>query len=146
MKLFLTLFALFTLGIGSYAQQYKVYSVVGNVTSNGKPIQKGILINGNCPITIPDKSKVILLDETAKEMITLSTASSGLLKDLIIPIKNKKKLTDAYFQYVLKKMAEDDSPLDKNVMQSSASSYRDGDSTILNLCCPEGDSVGPTNP
>lgn len=135
MKHLLILFTMLSLGIGCYAQQYKVYSVVGKVTSNSKPILKGMSVDGNCPITIQDKSKVIMLDEASKEMITIATASSGLLKDLI-SVKNRKKVTDSYFQYILKKMAEKDNSHDKNVMQSSASAFRDGDSILMNLCCP----------
>ena len=137
-QLFLFLTTLFFCVV-CQAQQYKVYSVVGTVTANDKQIQRGMLIKGNCLIAISENSKIIILDESAKEMITLSSHVSGQLNDLVGSNQNRKKLTDTYFQYVLKKMTEGDSPRDRNYMQSTASSYRDGDSTILNLCCPEED-------
>ena len=128
--LFLFLTTLFSCVV-CQAQQYKVYSVVGMVTANEKQIQRGMLINGNCPIVIFENSKIILLDESAKEMITLSSPISGQLKNLIGSTTSRKKLTDSFFQYILKKMTKDDSPRDINVMQSSASSYREGDTLVL---------------
>lgn len=138
-QFFLFLTALFFCVV-CQAQQYKVYSVVGTVKTNGKHIQRGMLIKENCPITISENSKIIVLNENAKEMITLSTPTSGQLKDIIGATPNRKKLSDSYFQYVLKKMTEDDSPRDKNIMQSAATSYRDADSVMMNICCPEEDS------
>ena len=130
---------MFFLCVVCQAQQYKVYSVVGQVTANGKQIQRGMLIKGNCPIVIAENSKIIVLDERAKEMITLSSPISGQLKDIIGANSNRKTLSDSYFQYVLKKMTEDDSPRDKNIMQSAATSYRDADSVMINIDYPEDD-------
>ena len=72
-------------------------------------------------------------------MITLSSPISGQLKDIIGANSNRKTLSDSYFQYVLKKMTEDDSPRDKNIMQSAATSYRDADSVMINIDYPEDD-------
>ena len=125
------------------AQQYKVYSVVGTVTANDQQIQRGMLITMNCHMSFSKNSKIIILDESAKEMITLSTSVSGQLKDLIAANQNRKKLSESYFQYILKKMTEDDSPRDKNVMQSTAASYREGDTLVLQKLFPS-DSIMDT--
>ena len=76
-----------------HAQQYKVYSVVGTVTANEQQIQRGMLIKWNCHMSISKNSKIILLDESAKEMITLSSPVSGQLKDLVAANKNRKILS-----------------------------------------------------
>ena len=120
-----------------HAQQYRVYSVVGTVTANERQIQRAMLINGNCHMVISMNSKIIILDESAKEMITLASPVSGQLKDLIGQTQNRRKMSEFYFQYILRKMTEDDSPRDKNYMQSSASSYREGDTLVLQTLLPQ---------
>lgn len=137
MKQLLLFLTTFLVCVVCQAQQYRVYSVVGTVTTNEKQIQRGLLINGDCYIAISKNSKIILLDENAKEMITLSSPVFGQLKDLIGQTKNRRKMSGSYFQYVLQKMTEDDSPRDKSVMQSSASSYREGDTLVLQTLLPQ---------
>ena len=143
MKQLFFLFATIFLCVVCHAQQYKVYSVVGTVTANEQQIQRGMLIKSNCQVSISKNSKIIILDESAKEMITFSSPVSGQFKDLIGSNQNRKKLSNSYFQYILKKMTEDNSPRDKNVMQSTAASYREGDTLVLQTLFPS-DSIMDT--
>ena len=143
MKQLFFLFATIFLCVVCHAQQYKVYSVVGTVTVNEQQIQRGMLIKSNCQVSISKNSKIIILDESAKEMITFSSPVSGQLKDLIGSNQNRKKLSNSYFQYILKRMTEGDTPRDKNVMQSAASSYREGDTLVLQTLFPA-DSIMDT--
>lgn len=137
-KKLLLLFFISVIGLSSLAQEYQVYSVKGEVTcgegQNTIPAMVGMGIDTSTFITIPEGGRLVVLDESKKELYTMKNAVSGKMADVIQKEENSvQQLTDSYLTYIKSKMKDDGSPKDRNYRQSAASSYRDPDSLLLEL-------------
>lgn len=127
MKKILVLMLLSFVTLVASAQSYKVYSVQGKVTVQGKPVKERQAISGSQTMTIPAGAKIILFDHAHKRLATLKTAGTGKVSALVQKAGNNvKQLSGSYLAFITKKMTEG-SKSGNTYMQSAGTAYRDFD-------------------
>ena len=135
MKHILIYLLLFTASY-SFAQNYIVYSVVGNVyfSTNGAytTIKKNQVLTSNSYIKIAEGGTLIVLNQDEKKLCTIKTIGEGTITSLLATTGNKSQsLTESYFTYIIEKMKSDGKENPNTYMQSAGTSYRDVDSTTI---------------
>lgn len=121
---------LFTWVAFCQAQQFKVYSVVGEAKANGITIVQGMSLECNSLLTISDNSKVILLDLKNKRLYTIQAPANDKVEKLL-PKGTAKDISEAYFQYITSKLLSSDEEEQRQAMPRAATSFRDGDTTLI---------------
>ena len=140
-KIIIASLLIFICGSVCSAQDFLVYTVKGDITVyRGSKIEKivsGMTLKSNDIINIPAESRLVILNESSKELHTIKAASNGQLSKLIVGEGNtKQQLTDSYLSFIKQKITGANSQQDKNYMQAAGTSYRDVDSTISNILVP----------
>ena len=124
----------------AHSQQYKVYSVTGNVSAEGKAIVAKQVLSAKSFLSIAKGGKVILFDSVHDSLITLKTEGRGTVATLIKASGNtEKKISGSYLSFITQKITSDEKR-GSTYMQSAGSAYRDTDSLLLNVLVPN-DSV-----
>jgi hypothetical protein len=123
------------------AQTYIVYIATGNVTvmTNGQcqPLKKGQELNEQSVVSILQGGQVVLLNKTERKLYTIKSQGKGKLSSLLRMQENKSQdITEAYVSYISEKIKSDNETNQKNYMQSAGTSYRDGDSTLIQTLYP----------
>ena len=128
------MFSIF-MGTNSSAQNYIVYSVKGEIVMNKtKEVKPGMSLKADDIIIIGQNSRIVILSEKEKRLYTIKTPGQGSLKQLFEKKENSfRKITDTYIAFLKKKISNADKVADKNYMQSAASSYREDDSTCVDI-------------
>lgn len=140
MRKYLFVIFLFFAYTYSYAQQYKVYSVTGNVTVNGKPVVAKQSLTSNSILSISKGGRIILFDSSSNKLTTLKNEGKGnIASHLKIAGNSEKTISGSYLSFIAQKMTSEDKK-GRTYMQSAGSSYRDVDSLLLNAIVPN-DSV-----
>lgn len=126
----------------SYAQDYLVYTVKGDVIyKSGASVVKvepGMKLNAKVQITIPADSRLIVLNEASKKLYTIKVETVDLLENLVKKQGNStQQLTESYLAFIKQKITDSGNPKDKNHMQSAGTSYRDADSLLLKTLVPD---------
>jgi hypothetical protein len=94
----------------------------------------GMALNIDDYITLKNNARIVILSEKEKRLYTIKTAGQGRLKDFFEKKDNSfRKITDQYIVFLKNKISNSDKTLDKNHMQSAASSYREDDSTCVDI-------------
>jgi len=138
-KIFSTL-VLFVLTIVANAQQYKVYSVAGTVTVDGKAVVAKQVLTSKSVLSISKGGKIILFDSTNNKLTTLKSEGKGNIATLVKMEGNSEKaISGSYLSFITQKMTSEDKK-DNTYMQSAGSAYRDADSLLLDAIVPN-DSV-----
>lgn len=138
-KFFITL-VLFVLTIVANAQQYKVYSVTGTVTVDGKSVVAKQVLTSKSVLSISKGGKIILFDGTNNKLTTLKSEGKGNIATLVKMAGNSEKaISGSYLSFITQKMTSEDKK-DNTYMQSAGSAYRDADSLLLDAIIPN-DSV-----
>lgn len=134
-KIFITLI-LFVLTIVANAQQYKVYSVTGNVTVDGKAAVSKQVLTSKSVLSISKGGKIILFDSTNNKLTTLKSEGKGNIATLVKMTGNSEKtISGSYLSFITQKMTSEDKK-DNTYMQSAGSAYRDADSLLLDAIIP----------
>ena len=120
----------------SFAQNYIVYSVVGEVclSTNGTytTIEKKQVLTSNSYIKIAEGGTLIVLNQDEKKLCTIKTIGEGTITSLLATTGNKSQsLTESYFTYIIEKMKSDGKENPNTYMHSAGTSYRDVDSTTI---------------
>lgn len=140
MKKILITFTMFLMTFIVNAQQYKVYSVTGNVSADGKGVEAKQTLTAKSVLSIEKGGKIILFDSTNNSLATLKTEGKGTVATLLkVAGNSEKKLSGSYLSFITQKMTSDDKK-DNTYMQSAGSAYRDADSLLLDAIVPN-DSV-----
>ena len=123
------------------AQTYQVYTVRGDVKCNNGLNESlatvGIVLQDNTKLTVPNGGRIVVLNETNRQLHTINGATSGTVAELL-----KKddvhvlRLTDSFFSYIKSKLNESIATKDNSYLQSAGTSYREGDSIILQTLFP----------
>lgn len=135
MKHILIYLLLFTASY-SFAQNYIVYSVVGNVyfSTNGAytTIKKNQVLTSKSCIKIAEGGTLIVLNQEEKKLCTIKVMGEGTIASLLATAGNKSQsLTESYFTYIIEKMKSDGKENPNTYMQSAGTSYREVDSTTI---------------
>lgn len=130
--LFIILLALFTVTVS--AQTYHVYSVLGKVTSTvggtSKNVTPKMTLSAATSLTVADASRIVLINEQAKQMCTIKGAAKGTVKQLLGgKTASVKTVSPQYIAVLMKKSSGNTSR--SAYMQSAATSYRDLDSLLV---------------
>lgn len=134
-KIFIT-FLLLIVTLFANAQQYKVYSVTGNVTADGKSVVAKQVLTAKSILSIAKGAKIILFDSTNNKLTTLKAEGKGNIASLLKMAGNSEKaISGSYLSFITQKMTSEDKK-DNTYMQSAGSAYRDtddlfGDSVIV---------------
>ena len=129
-------------GTFCFAQDFLVYTVKGDITvkkgGNIEKVTPGMSLKSIDFVNIPVESRLVVLNESNKELHTIKNASSDQLGRLIgVEGNTKQQLTDSYLSFIKQKIAGVDTQKDKNYMQAAGTSYRDvNDSTMLDILVP----------
>jgi hypothetical protein len=95
-------------------------------------LQKAQSLTEKSVISIKDKGQLILLNKTERKLCTFKDTGQGTISSLLSMQGNKTQdLNDSYFSYISEKIKSGDEGNQKNYMQSAGTSYRDGDSTLI---------------
>ena len=124
------------------AQTYQVYSVKGDIVleQGGKKekVIPGMKLLAGSVLTIPEQSRLVVLDESKKELYTVKIAANDELGKLIVTNGNTtQQLTDSYMAFIKQKITDSGDPKEKNYKQSAATSYRETDSLLLKILVPK---------
>lgn len=130
--LFIILLALFTVTVS--AQTYHVYSVLGKVTftvgGTPKNVTPKMTLSAATSLTVADASRIVLINEQAKQMCTIKGAAKGTVKQLLGgKTASVKTVSPQYIAVLMKKSSGNTSR--SAYMQSAATSYRDLDSLLV---------------
>jgi len=107
------------------AQLYKVYTVKGNVTCEKGKVSPGNLLMAEWVMSIPDKGKVVLLDEQGKHLITLKEKGTDTVVGHISKKGNKSKgVTGKYMSYISEKVSTKHLVDPSTYMQSQGAANR----------------------
>ena len=114
-----------------YGQNYKVYSVTGKVTANGKDVATQQAVTSKTVLDIAKGGKIILFDESNSKLATLKGAGKGSVAELLKKAGNsEKKISGSYLAFVADKMVSGGKK-GSTYMQSAGTAYRNTDD-ILN--------------
>ena len=135
MKHILIYLLLFTASY-SFAQNYIVYSAIGDVSicTNGQysTIEKSQKLTGSSYIKIAEGGSLIVINQDEKKLCTIKTVGEGSITSLLSETGNKtQSLTESYFTYIIDKMKSDGKENPNTYMQSAGTTYRDIDSTTI---------------
>lgn len=120
----------FLLALFANAQQYKVYSVTGKVSADGKAVETKQMLSTKSILSIPKGGKIILFDGTRNMLTTLKTEGKGTVASLLkISGNTEKELSGSYLSFIIQKMTSDDEK-NNTYMQSAGSAYRDSDNLL----------------
>lgn len=122
-KIFFTLVLLFMTLIAN-AQQYKVYSVTGKVTADGKTVVARQVLTAKSVLSIPKGGKIVLYNTTNKKLTTLKVAGNGTVATLMKLGGNSNINSGSYLSFITNKMTNDESK-DNTYMQSAGTVYRE---------------------
>ena len=140
MKKYLITMVLFMVTFVVNAQQYKVYSVTGPVTIDGKAVKSKQVLSAKDVLSISKGGKIILFDSANKKLTTLKSEGKGVVASLVKMAGNSEKvISGSYLSFITQKMTSEDKK-DNTYMQSAGSAYRDADSLLLDAIVPN-DSV-----
>lgn len=136
MKHILIYLLLFTASY-SFAQNYIVYSAIGDVSicTNGQynTIEKSQKLTGNSYIKIAEGGYLIVINQDEKKLCTIKTVGEGSITSLLSETGNRtQSLTESYFTYIIDKMKSGGKENPNTYMQSAGTTYRDIDSTTMN--------------
>lgn len=138
-KCFFTL-VLFVTTIIANAQQYKVYSVTGTVTENGKAVVVKHMLTSKSVLSISKGGRIILFDSTNNKLITLKSEGKGNIASLVkIAGNSEKVISGSYLSFITQKMTSEDKK-DNTYMQGAGFAYRDADSLLMDAIV-SGDTV-----
>ena len=122
-KIFITLVLLFVTFIAN-AQQYKVYSVAGTVTADGKAVVTKQTLTAKSILSISKGGKIIIFDSTSNKLTTLKSEGKGTIASLVKMAGNSEKaISGSYLSFITEKMTSEDKK-DNTYMQSAGSAYR----------------------
>lgn len=125
MKQIAILLSIFLYVTPCLAQSYLTYTVIGDVKANAKKLSTGDQLTDKAVLTIGANSKVVLLSELDKTMITIKSMGTGTISSMISKEGNKKNsVTSDYIAFVKKKVTSDNGGKDVNYMQAAGTSYR----------------------
>ncbi len=117
------------------AQSYYVYSVSGKVTENAtvknKNVTPKMALSEVSNITIADGSRIILVNEVKKQMCTIRGAAKGTVKQLLAGKTASVKTVSQQYIALLMKKNTDSTSKRSAYMQSTATSFRDLDSLLV---------------
>lgn len=123
-KICLTL-VLLLMALVANAQKYKVYSVTGNVTVDGKAVVAKQVITAKSVLSIAKGGKIVLFNSANNKLITLKVEGKGTVGTLLKLAGNSEKLNSgSYLSFITKKMTTDE-PKDNTYMQSAGTVYRE---------------------
>lgn len=130
--LFIILMALFTVSIS--AQTYHVYSVSGKVTSTvggkTKSVTPKMTMSAATSLTLAEESRIVLINEQAKQMCTIKGSAKGTVKQLLSGKSATIKTVSP--QYIAILMKRNSGVAGRSThMQSAATSFRDLDSLAI---------------
>jgi hypothetical protein len=127
--LFIILLALFT--VPASAQAYHVYSVLGKVTTTvggkTKSVTPKMTLTAATTLTVADASRIVLINEQAKQMCTIKGAAKGNVKQLLSGKSASIKTVSPQYIAILMKRNPNTAGRSTH-MQSAATSFRDLDS------------------
>ena len=127
--LFIILLALFT--VPASAQAYHVYSVLGKVTTTvggkTKSVTPKMTLTAATTLTVADASRIVLINEQAKQMCTIKGAAKGTVKQLLSGKSATIKTVSPQYIAILMKRSPGTAGRSSH-MQSAATSFRDLDS------------------
>lgn len=107
------------------AQQYKVYSVSGNVTVDGKPAAARQVLTGKSILSISKGGKIVLFNTSNKKLTTLKVAGKGTVDTLVKMTGNTGKMNSgSYLPFITNKITTDETK-DNTYMQSAGTVYRE---------------------
>lgn len=123
------------------AQDFQVYTVKGDilVQKDGKQekVAPGMKLTAGSVLTVPAQARLVVLDESKKELYTVKTAATGELGKLVkTEGTSTQQLTDSYMAFIKQKIMDSGNPKDRNYKQSAGTSYRETDSLMLNILVP----------
>lgn len=138
-KICITLICFFMSFIAN-AQQYKVYSVSGDVSADGKAVVAKQTLTSKTILSLGKGGKIVLFDGTNNKLTTLKSEGKGNIATLVKMAGNSEKaISGSYLSFITQKMTSEDKK-DNTYMQSAGSAYRDADSLLLDSIVPN-DSV-----
>lgn len=130
--LFIILLALFT--VPASAQAYHVYSVLGKVTTTvggkTKSVTPKMTLTAATTLTVADASRIVLINEQAKQMCTIKGAAKGNVKQLLSGKSASIKTVSPQYIAILMKRNPNTAGRSTH-MQSAATSFRDLDSLAI---------------
>lgn len=123
------------MGMSCKSQNYIVYSVRGIVIVNKiKEVKPGMTLLADDKVEVGKNSRIVILSENDKRLYTIKSPGQGSLKEFFTNKDNSfRKITVTYMDYLKKKLSNPNKVDDKNYMQSAASSYREDDSTLVEI-------------
>lgn len=84
---------------------YKVYTVKGKVTCYNKPVESGNILMSNWEISIPNKGKLVLLDQKHNTIITIRTAGKNTVDSFVKRKENKvQRKSGDYISFIVEKL------------------------------------------
>ncbi len=120
----------------SNAQQYKVYSVTGSVTVDGKTVIAKQLLTSKSVLSISKGGKIILFDSINNKLVTLKSEGKGNIASLAKMAGNSEKtISGSYLSYITQKMTSEDKR-GNTYMQTAGSAYRETDSLLMDSIIP----------
>ncbi|MBO7052355.1 MAG: hypothetical protein J6W24_06800 [Prevotella sp.] len=127
MRKYLFFIVLFFAYTYSYAQQYKVYSVAGNVTVDGKSVVAKQILTSKSILSISKGGRIILFDSSSNKLTTLKNEGKGnVASHLKIAGNSEKIISGSYLSFIAQKMTSEDKK-GSTYMQTAGSAYRDTD-------------------
>lgn len=130
--LFIVMLTLFSVSIS--AQTYHVYTVSGKVTSTvggkSKNVTPKMTLTAVTNLTVADASRIVLINEQAKQMCTIKGVAKGTVKQLLVGNNaSVKTVSPQYIDVLMKKTSGNNSR--SAYMQSAATSFRNLDSLLI---------------
>ena len=130
--LFVIMLTLFTVSVS--AQTYHVYTVSGKVMSNvggkAKSVTPKMALSAATSLTVADASRIVLINEQAKQMCTIKGAAKGTVKQLLSGKSAIIKTVSPQYIAILMKRSFGTTARSTH-MQSAATSFRDLDSLAI---------------
>ena len=122
------------------AQQYKVYSVTGDVTADGKAVVAKQSLSSKSYLSIAKGAKIILFEDSSNKLTTLKNEGKGNIASLVKLAGNSEKIiSGSYLSFITQKMTCSEKR-DNTYMQREGASYRDDDSLLIDIIVPN-DSI-----
>lgn len=149
-RLIMFLIALLACWGSCSAQIFQVYAVKGEVKCNDGQsetmVAVGMMIPPTTEVSVPEGSRLVVLNEADKQLRTIKNAVSGPIAELLKQDNvSVQQLTDSYLSYIKSKMLDSGNPKDSNYRQSAGTSYRDPDSLLLHSLFPKDTLKNSTN-
>ena len=131
------------------AQDFQVYTTKGDITVASGHAQEivvpGMSLSEKSILTIPDGARIVLLSEKDKKLYTIKEAAQAQLGSLIVrESSTTQQLTDSYLTFIRQKISDSGEPKEKNYRQSAGTSFRDADSTLIDVLVREGNKSADT--